>query len=105
MAGSSGAVFAGALPGLTLRAWALVQGAALVKGFNVSAVTNPTGGEFNLTLTQAMPDASITTVVSAAGRSLTHELGGFAVGSVQLRTYVNGVQSNPQACMWIGIYG
>lgn len=44
----------GYMPGMTLRAWALVDAAgALVKGYGVASVTKGTLGNYTLTLTGA----------------------------------------------------
>ena len=56
MPGSAGAIN-GSLPGLTLKAWAIVQNAGaaatLIKGFNVASVTFVTTGSINFAFNTA----------------------------------------------------
>ena len=59
MGASSASYSGGSMPGLTLRAWALVSSAgALIKGFNVSAAARNSIGNYTITLTAAMADTN-----------------------------------------------
>jgi hypothetical protein len=54
----------GALPGLSLRAWAVVRVTAvngaqtIVKGFNIASISRTAAGQFTVTFAAALPDAN-----------------------------------------------
>lgn len=81
---------AGGLPGMNLKAWALVDGATgnLIKGMNVSATSRPVAG--NITLTLAVALASINAVVRETFGQSTPIYGACmvsAVNTVHVVTY------------------
>lgn len=86
----------GALPGLTLKAWAHISAGALVRGFNVSGITKPGVGESVVTFTAAMSAANY--VVRATGIptdptafvNAEFSTNAKLAGSVTVRSYVNG---------------
>jgi hypothetical protein len=86
----------GALPGLTLKAWAHISAGVLVRGFNVTSATKPGAGESVITFTAAMSAANY--VVRATGvptdptAFINYQFATNAkvVGSMTLRSYVNG---------------
>lgn len=108
MPGSSG-TFSGAVPGLSLRAWALVDGASgsLLRGFNVSASVRNSVGNYTLTLAAAMANTQVMLKLEAEagnGYPVVPVAGALAVGSVPFTTRNNGALVDPGR-FWLGVYG
>ena len=106
----------GSVPGLTLRAWALVTvntGASpqtIVKSggtYGVASVTRASAGNYTLTTALAMPDTS--TIVQVLGMHnypiAVNLSGAQTTTTVQVVTEMNATALDPNTQFWIGIYG
>jgi len=95
----------GALPGLTLKAWAHISAGALVRGFNVTSATKPAVGESAITFTAAMNAANYviraTGVPTDPGVFINYQFSTSAklAGSVRFRSYVNGALADVAGVM------
>ena len=99
---SSGS-FNGALPGLTLKAWARVtSGGVLVSGFNIASASRSAAGQYTVNFTAAMATATYITRVTAAfgdpatwtAADVVQRVNTKAVGSVQLRISASGAYAD-----------
>ena len=102
-----------AVPGLTLRAWAMIEWdgatATLRKGSNVASIARSAVGKYTLTLTAAMANTLIVgdlraytnaDVSSAWSLSLT----GTTTAVVTANTFLGTVATDPWR-FYVGIYG
>ena len=101
--GMSSGSFNGALPGLTLKAWARVTNAGvLVSGFNIASTSRAAAGQYTVNFTAAMATNTYITRVTAAfgdpgtwtAADVTQRVNAKAVGSVQLRLSASGAYAD-----------
>lgn len=104
----------GGIPGLTLRAWALIQGGTsnLLKGYNVSSVALGAAGIYTLNIQTAMPDANVIPVLQCAdkggapkGQQPTIYLNSATAAAVTVSIQVNSLSADPVGTFWVALYG
>lgn len=107
--GASARSFNGALPGLTLKAWALVQqGGTLTRGFNVTSVTKGAAGVYtlnftaNLTATTYVAKAEIMPIAIGLITSAQMHAQSPAIGSFLYAIHLNGASAD--ASHFIAVY-
>lgn len=107
---SSNGSFSGAIPGLTLRAWVVIDGfnGGVVSGFNVTSAVRNSVGNYTVTLTNALPNQQ--PVIerrmspSAAGNSAELiSVGVASVASIAVNTFIGGALADPRS-IYLGIY-
>lgn len=105
------AVQGGAVPGLTLRAWALVNGGSgtLLKGFNVSSAVRNIAGDYNLNFQANMADTNVLLVLQGQYPGIATpgqvQLASVSVSTINYQTRVGTTAQDVPGNHWIGVYG
>ena len=112
MAGSNVMTGGGDIPGLQLRAWALVNGGAgtLIKGSNIASLLRNSAGNYTLTYAVAAPDSNAVLVIKSTATNAgafpaAAHIQGISAAGVTYQTPIGGVTADPAGVHWVGVYG
>ncbi|MBN8506129.1 MAG: hypothetical protein J0L58_16820 [Burkholderiales bacterium] len=95
--GVSGITGAGSLPGLSVRAWVLFDGATgtIRKQFNVAGVVRNSAGNHTITLSAAMPDVRAVAQLQPQFGSAGAVTVGASIGSTTTATVLASLGGTP----------
>jgi|GEM_PF-4533230 len=107
MPGSQSLIGGGDVAGLTLHAWAKVNGTTVLAGSGVSSVTKASTGDFSLNLSTPMPDSMAVCVLRGARFNASHlaseSLNASSTTTIRMLFYNNGTNYDP-AVFHIAVY-